>query len=151
MNSKFDILLAQVNGLTRMRDNFKYTYNQKITKIIEDQLDQGIDRFDKMDEIYKDEICAYFTQRKGSDRFDAIVQIDDLDGIVGDLLHYMSNYSSTAAHALADAMRQGLWQQFEDDINELFEQIAHERDCDRKREAGLSPHVDPINGEINWY
>lgn len=151
MNTKFDILLSQVNGLTNMRENFRLTYEQQISKIIHEQINQGIERFHEMDELDKDSLCVLYTQKRGHDRSYAISMIDDLDGVTGDLLHYISNYSAAAAIELAESMRKGLWQQYEDDINELFDEIKTDRLHEQHRENGLSPHVDSINGEVRWY
>lgn len=150
MSSKFDILIDQVNGLTRMKEKPK-TWEQQIQAFINDQVDQGIESFEVMDEIDKDRLCTLMTQNMGRDRYMVIMNIDDIDGVISELLYYINNYSREAAYDLAETMRLGLWAQFESDANDLFEEITTDRLNKKNREHGLSPHVDSINGETHWY
>jgi len=152
MSNSFDILISQVNGLTRMNEKPK-SYEQQVNDFITDQISNGVKSFIKMDELDKDRLCTLMTQALHHDREYSIIDMPELNEVVTYLLEYINCTSdlNTKAYDLAEKMRFELWKRFEYQADELFEQIAHDlyvADCE---ENGLRRHVDPINGEVRWY
>ena len=149
MSSKFDILNHQVNGLTRMIAP-RTDYNSQIDSFIDDQINMGIKSFSKMDDLDKDRLCTLMTQAMGKDLSYAIINMDDLDGITGQLLRYINNNSMVSAYDLAESMRQGLYQTFEYEADQIFDVLIHARYVAECEDHGLTQHIDPINGEVSY-
>jgi len=149
MSTKFDILKAQVNGLTRMNTKPK-DYQTQVNDFIEDQIDMGIKSFAVMDDLDKDRLCTLMTQALGKDISYAIIEMDDLDAITHELLKYINNNSMLSAYDLAESLRQSLYLRFEYAADEIFDVLKEARWHAEREGRGLKQHVDPINGEVSY-
>ena len=149
MSSKFDILNHQVKGLTKM-NTARTDYASQIDSFIDNQISFGIKSFSKMDDLDKDRLCTLMTQALGKDRSYSIINIYDLDGITGQLLQYINDNSMVSAYDLAESLRSGLHQRFEDEANEIFDILIEARWHAERQDHGLTQHIDPINGEVSY-
>ncbi len=113
-------------------------------------LDDGYTSYAKVDDLSKEALTVMAIQSLNSDAYNAIIDVPDFDGTLNDLITYIMNGGVDEAVNLAETLKINAIQHFEDSFDELFSERFGELECERKREAGLHPITDHVNGEVRW-
>lgn len=113
-------------------------------------LDDGYTEYAKVPDDLQNELVALSIRDLGKHAYEVLVECNDVDGCISDLIGYLINGTPEAAERLAETMRDNSRLYFETSLTDLFEMRFSELDAERKREGGLHPIVDRINGEIRW-
>lgn len=121
-----------------------------IRRIFELISDDGYTSYDKLPDDLKDELTAISIRSLGRNGYEAIVETDMLNDVVDDLIGHLLRGTQDSADRLANTLRYNSVRYFEKSLSETFDECYNDVECDRKREAGLHPIVDHINGETRW-
>jgi hypothetical protein len=123
------------------------TVTDEIDRLI---MDDGYTSFEKLPDDAQNRLAAYSMDALGRDAYECIIEAEDFDGVLAELRQYLLNDNTENAIDLADHLRNNTREYFKRTLALLFEDRYSELECERKREAGLHPIVDHVNGETRW-
>lgn len=129
----------------------QFMYQKDIVKLIDKLIDDdGYTSYSKVDDMAKESLTVMATNALGLDGYVAITDCDDLDVALRDLTRFITFSTTDNAICLANTLKRNAIKHFDEYFTELFDERLGEIKCERNREAGLEPIVDPINGETRW-
>jgi len=121
-------------------------YNPTILKLIDHQIDLGFRSFDSLDELDQEQIATQCLAIVGTDSFNDIADQDCLNN----LIKYMQTYDADHTFELINRMKANAVDKFSSYMNALFDERVSDQTNSIRREHGLIPRVDTINGEVRW-
>ena len=113
-------------------------------------LDDGYTTYAKVDDLSKETLTVMAISALKGDAYNAIIDVPDFEGTLSDLTTYIMNGGIDEAVNLAETLKNNAIQHFDEHFDELFQERFDELECERKREAGLKPVIDHVNGEVRW-
>lgn len=114
-------------------------------------LDDGYTSYDKLpDDAQHALAAAMAADAKDHSFFEVLTESNKSEDNVYALIVYLRNGDTDSALHLAETLRANAMSYFENSLREAFDDLAGELECERKREAGLTPIVDRVNGEVRW-
>lgn len=127
-----------------------FLYDKRIYEYIKDLITYGATSYSSLFETEKDKIVTKIIDVLGSDADQLFFGGDNYDRLLANFSRFLKTADSMDAYDTLNQMRNNAQDQYEYELDMLFEEIKDSNECSRKRESGLSPHIDKINGELSW-
>lgn len=125
--------------------------NKDVMKRIDELImDDGYTAYEKLDIEHKHELTALSMRAMGRDAYEVLIECNDPQENVNDLIHHLLNGTNDSAWRLANTLTDNAMSYCEKALEETFDNRVDELACERKREAGLHPITDHVNGETRW-
>jgi hypothetical protein len=126
-------------------------FDKELIKAIDRLIqDDGYTSYDKLDDIVKEDLTIIAMDCLGEDAYTAVIEVDDLAGMLNDIKGYIATGGIDEAVNLAETIKKNAIKHFDNCFEELFLERLNLIQCEINRENGLVPIVDSVNGETTW-
>jgi hypothetical protein len=120
---------------------------KEIDRLIQDD---GHKSYDSLNDMAKEDLVIIAMDCLGEDAYTAVIEVDDLAGMLSDIKGYIATGGIDEAVNLAETIKKNAIKHFESCFEELFIERFNGLQCEINREDGLVPIVDSVNGETRW-